>query len=219
MTVLNENLHPHHYGKPSKHASNTSASQPHQSSSSASFSATQPPQPLKTSTSKPLKHPANQSGSNTNYNNSNINKLSSGGGGHSSGAHYSSSATSAAQRKNEKIQCLKNQLEKQMKDYAKQEEYEEMLKLVKVRNIFIASSRPPFGFNFFLLTKEIESNIEREMARTSGRGWQTRLFRYWVQVVGRISNRWRNSRVGVGHEHAVWEQIRERDHWRAKEFG
>jgi hypothetical protein len=32
----------------------------------------------------------------------------------------------------EKILTLKNQIEKQMKDYIKQEEYEEMLKLIKV---------------------------------------------------------------------------------------
>ena len=40
------------------------------------------------------------------------------------------------QPQGEKIQSLKNQIEKQMKAYAKQEEYEEMLKLIKVRDIF-----------------------------------------------------------------------------------
>ncbi len=36
----------------------------------------------------------------------------------------------------EKIATLKNQIEKQMKAYVKQEDYEEMLKLVKVRRFF-----------------------------------------------------------------------------------
>ena len=36
------------------------------------------------------------------------------------------------QPQGEKIQSLKNQIEKQMKAYVKQEEYEEMLKLIKV---------------------------------------------------------------------------------------
>ncbi len=38
------------------------------------------------------------------------------------------------QQHHDKIQTLKNQIEKQMKTYIKQEEYDEMLKLVKVSN-------------------------------------------------------------------------------------
>lgn len=38
-------------------------------------------------------------------------------------------------RQGEKIQSLKSQIEKQMKAYAKQEEYEEMLKLIKKLNL------------------------------------------------------------------------------------
>lgn len=38
------------------------------------------------------------------------------------------------QPQGEKIQSLKNQIEKQMKAYVKQEEYEEMLKLIKVNS-------------------------------------------------------------------------------------
>ena len=40
------------------------------------------------------------------------------------------------QHPGEKITTLKNQIEKQMKAYVKQEEYEEMLKLIKV-NFFV----------------------------------------------------------------------------------
>ena len=43
------------------------------------------------------------------------------------------------QPQGEKIQLLKNQIEKQMKAYVKQEEYEEMLKLIKVINVVTLS--------------------------------------------------------------------------------
>ena len=45
--------------------------------------------------------------------------------------HYSN-RHHAQNHQGEKIQNLKSQIEKQMKAYAKQEEYEEMLKLIKV---------------------------------------------------------------------------------------
>jgi hypothetical protein len=65
-----------------------------------------------------------------NYNNNNIShhhhhhhqQRSQSGGRHH--RHHS--------KQGEKIQSLKNQIEKQMKAYVKQEEYEEMLKLIKV---------------------------------------------------------------------------------------
>jgi uncharacterized membrane protein YgcG len=89
---------------------------------------------------KTTNNSSNNNSSSNNYNNNNnnpnINKLSNAGVS-SSGGGGSGTAAAAAAKKGEKIQSLKNQLEKQMKDYAKQEEYEEMLKLVKVSACFV----------------------------------------------------------------------------------
>jgi hypothetical protein len=52
-------------------------------------------------------------------------------------ANNDKSNVTKKQPQGEKIQSLKNQIEKQMKAYAKQEEYEEMLKLIKVRHFFL----------------------------------------------------------------------------------
>lgn len=56
----------------------------------------------------------------------NLNKIN-------SSSNHENNVGARKQPQGEKIQSLKNQIEKQMKQYAKQEEYEEMLKLIKVK--------------------------------------------------------------------------------------
>jgi len=64
-------------------------------------------------------------------NSNNLNKIN------SSSNNNEKNGGAKKQPQGEKIQSLKNQIEKQMKAYAKQEEYEEMLKLIKVKQEYI----------------------------------------------------------------------------------
>jgi hypothetical protein len=94
-----------------------------------------------------------------------------------------SNGAAKKQPQGEKIQSLKNQIEKQMKAYAKQEEYEEMLKLIKVRDIFpklfeteihvsqgsfLTGKKQYFKLNLFLIL-ETKFNFKRQMARARNR--------------------------------------------------
>lgn len=166
--------HQHQMNQPEKLNVHTSSSSHHHNHGKLESAAAKNQPKISKHNTNANANTTNKNNSNSlsnNYNNNNINKLSNNNNGSAAAKTESSSAqaNNNNNKKGEKIQSLKNQLEKQMKDYVKQEEYEEMLKLVKVislTNILYNINNSFFNINYCDIL-EIEPDFERKMVGTT----------------------------------------------------